>query len=136
MRRAALLEALRLGATRSQAAAAAGLSRVTLWRWLQEDPELAAAVEQADGLAELAMIRTLYEASMRDWKAAAFWLERRHPAEWGRGRRRVEGDPTDLDVRRLAAFLAAEEGLDADAIIAEAERLVALYEEHRRRSPE
>ena len=134
VRRAAVLEALRLAATRQQAAAAAGLSRVTLWRWLREDPELAAEAEQAEGLAELAMIRTLYEASVSDWKAAAWWLERRHPAAWGRGRRRVEGD--DLETHRLAAFLAAEKGLDAEALIAEAERLVARYEEHRRRSPE
>jgi len=134
VRRAAVLEALRLGATRQQVAAAAGLSRVTLWRWLREDPELAAEAEQAEGLAEMAMIRTVYEASRTDWKAAAFLLERRYPARWGRGRGRVDDDDVSPGMPALAAAAAAVSGLDAETLIAQAERIKAEHEERRRRS--
>ena len=135
VRRAAVLEALRLGAPRQQAAAAAGLSRVTLWRWLREDPELAAEAEQAEGSAEMAIIRTVCEASRTDRRAAAFLLERRYPARWGRGRGRVDDDDVSPGMPALAAAAAAAgSGLDAETLLAEGERIMAEHEERRRRS--
>jgi hypothetical protein len=51
--------------------------------------------------------------------AAAWLLERRHPEEWGRR------DRVDFTIRKEAERLAGQLGLDAAALIQDAERIVA-----------
>ena len=46
--RAAMCELLRGGATRGEAARAAGVARDTFYRWLRRSPEFARAVEEAE----------------------------------------------------------------------------------------
>ena len=83
--RAKLLEAIEAGSTLKDAAAYAGIGKSTLDRYRQQDEALAAAVEQAEGTAAVTYLRAIHRALDRgDWKAAAWWLERRRPEEWGR----------------------------------------------------
>ncbi len=144
----AALLALRLGNTRAAAAAAIEVGVSTFREWIAELPWLAAAVEQAEREAELVFAERIRKAAAEaeiietwdrdgnlvrsvtkfDWKAAAWWLERRHPADW-RPIAAVEisgpdGKPVEthdvVDWRPDAAWMeryarvAAEVGPDAD----------------------
>ena len=76
----------------SAAAKAAGVSRQTVYNWLERGRAarsgklraFADAVDQAEAEAEVtavACIRTAMEAG--DWRAAVEYLKRRHPDRWG-----------------------------------------------------
>lgn len=117
-RREAILQALRAGNTRTASAAAAGVSRDIFYKWLASSSTFFDAVTKAEAEAEVAHVANIAQAAtMGNWTASAWWLERRRHQEWGR-KDRVEIIQT---VRRMAA----EAGLsDAEtaAAIAEAER--------------
>ena len=66
------LAKLREGCTYAQAAAAAGVHRQSLWRWVNSSPEFAAAVAQAREVGA-------DERSLRGWLAHPF-RGRRPPA--------------------------------------------------------
>ena len=117
----ALLRSLRLGSTRRAACRVADLSDDTLARWIRRDPDFADAVARAEADAEQRFVGQIAAAAgSGSWEAAAWWLERRRPESYGR---QVRID-AELDVRRLAARLAATLGLDVGLIIIEAERLL------------
>jgi transposase len=120
-----LLAGLRLGMTRRAAAAFAGFSKTTFYRMLREETDgtLVTLIENAEGEAEATYSALVAEAAVspKNWTAAAWWLERRHPDEYGR-RDRVE---VTLDVKTLSAKIAAERGLDESEVMAEAERILA-----------
>ena len=67
------------------------------------------------------MTRLVFDAAPSDWRAAAWWLERRRPEAYGRHAR------PEADIRVLAQRLADGEGLDVDELIAEAEAIMARY---------
>jgi len=85
---------LRAGAYIETAAAAAGISKQTLYNWLrraaaedEEDPsfaKFAAAVEEAQALAEVRDIALIGKAAESQWQAAAWRLERKSPERWSR----------------------------------------------------
>jgi hypothetical protein len=78
------------------------------------------AIKKAESEAEVRMVaHVLKAATDGTWQAAAWWLERRRPTDYGR-RDRVE-----LTIRQQAEKLAAEMGIDAAELIAEAERIVS-----------
>lgn len=82
------------GAYIETAAAAARISKVTLYEWLRrgaddEEPfaEFLNAVEKAASEADLRDLKTIRQAAVAGvWQAAAWRLERRHPSQWGRRR--------------------------------------------------
>ena len=119
-RSVAILEALRMGCTREAAAGVGDIHRVTLFRWM-EDATFRNEVEKAEQQAEAAYTYSVQAAVPKNWQAAAWWLERRRHESYGR-RDRVE---LTLDMKGLAAKIAAEDGLDPDALLAEAERIIA-----------
>lgn len=78
------------------AASRAGLADRTVRLWRQkgragEEPyaTFAAAVKraQADAVAKFAGV--IETAAVDTWQAAAWWLERRHPGDWGSSRREL-----------------------------------------------
>lgn len=82
-----IMEALRLGATYEIAAEYAGISRSTLYNWMEKGKEQKSGqyrtfldsiktAEARGAIANLAMIESA--AKSGDWKAAAWRLERRH----------------------------------------------------------
>jgi hypothetical protein len=89
-----IVEAVRAGATREQAAAAAGIGKRTLQRWLAQGEgnrpparfeRFAAALREAEAGMVVDAVEGIQEAARAgDWRARAWLLERRHPAEWGR----------------------------------------------------
>jgi len=77
-----LTDALRGGNTRRASCAAGGISQETLARWLAENVDFRDAVEKAEGEAELRNLAVIQDATRTTWQAAAWWLERKHKAEW------------------------------------------------------
>jgi transposase len=58
-----------------------GISRATYYRHLKADEDFAHQVRRARALVSVDLLRVIQEA--RDWRAAAWLLERRYPDEWG-----------------------------------------------------
>jgi hypothetical protein len=80
------LMAVRAGNYREVAAAYAGISRATLYRWLR-DPKppfvaLRAAIDQAEAQVEVEVVANLMRLSAKSTRAAEFLLTRRFRARW------------------------------------------------------
>lgn len=118
-RERAILAALEAGCTKEAAAGFANIGRMTLWRMIQANETFRDAVQKAEDFAESNAIRFVVAAMPDNWQAAAWWLERRRPAQYGR---RVA---IDLNIREEAIRLAAEFGGDADTLIRDAEEILS-----------
>jgi hypothetical protein len=114
----ALCRLLSAGATRRAACAQVGIHHDSFYAWLERDPTFSDAIQKAESDAELRFTAIVAQAAADSWQAAAWWLERRRPDDYGR-RERV-----DVEIRHQAEQLAAELGLNPSELIAEAERLV------------
>jgi hypothetical protein len=109
-RQRAIVDAIRRGAHRAQAAEAAGIARSTLQGWLSRGElddargryrEFAEAVRTAEAQAELEALKSIERAAAEgDWRAKAWILERRFPERWGRQTRHQvsgpDGQPVEL----------------------------------------
>lgn len=91
-----ILKALEEGNSRRTAAELAGISPRTLQRWLKrgrdaEDEgcaELLEHVHNAEACAEREMSNVVMQAAREgEWRAAAWWLERRFPGTWAKQQR-------------------------------------------------
>lgn len=71
-----VLECLLSGGSLRLAAGRAGMSEDTLARWRDDDAEFAALVDRARFDAVTSNIKHIHSAAPRDWKAAAYLLER------------------------------------------------------------
>lgn len=96
------LRLLRLGCYRSQVAKSCGISPSTVRNWLKwgrEDPasaygEFLRGVLEAEVEAKTACLGAIFKAVRRgQWRAAAWWLERKYPAQWGRRTQLALGGP-------------------------------------------
>jgi len=118
----AILNALRVGNTRTDSALAAGVSLGTLSEWCRRYPEFLAGVEKAEADARLRFVGIIATASKTSWQAAAWFLERRRPEHWGR-REKLE---VAVDAKREAERLAGElDGVSAEDLVAEADRIAS-----------
>lgn len=119
-----MLDGLRHGMTRRAAAAFGGYSKTTLYRMLEnDDGTLVTAIEKAEGEAEATYTKLVADAAVspKNWTAAAWWLERRHPDDFGR-RDRLD---VKVDLKAIVAKVAAERGLDEADVMAEVDRILA-----------
>lgn len=114
-----LLKALRGGNTRTAAAAAVGIDRTTLTRWLARSATLRVDVEKAEADAERRAVGQIRSAMRTSWTAAAWWLERRRPEEWGKV------DRVEITIREQAEKLARDLGMNADDLVRKAEEIAA-----------
>ena len=119
-----IVESIRAGAYAEQAARAAGIAPSTYCDWLRRgeagEPtfsEFSEALRAGEAEAEIAAVATIREAAQAgDWRAAAHYLERRHPERWGR-----RGQPQVEPVEEAAK---TKEEFDA-----EVDRLVAAFQD-------
>ncbi len=87
-----LSEALRLGSTRKMACAYAGIAYSTLNYWIKEERRdgrkyrgINQLVIEAEAVAGQVHMRAIHEAAEKgDWRASAWWLERRHYHDYGK----------------------------------------------------
>src|SRR5688572_13192014 len=115
--REAVLLALRSGNTETAAAAYASVDYDTYRRHKIKDTEFRAAIEKAQADAQAEAVGRVRGAMGEQWTAAAWWLERRYPSDWGRV------DRLELLLRKEAAEVADALGLEKAAAVAETQRL-------------
>ena len=120
-REQAIIAALRIGNTRVAACRSAEISHDTLARWLAADAAFSAAVQKAEADAEQRFLAQVAKAAQTTWQAAAWWLERRRHEDYAQ-RSKVE---MSVDLKHEAGEIAAQFGDDSDALIAEAEAILA-----------
>lgn len=89
----AIIKAIQEGCPHETAAAAAGIATSTFYAWIEKGEgfqtgiyrEFADNVRRAEALAEAERISRIDRAGKEgDWKADAWYLERRYPERWGR----------------------------------------------------
>jgi DNA-binding XRE family transcriptional regulator len=121
---AAVLAGIEAGLTQTDAAQAAGIHRITLYRWKTEDEDFADRLAMAESTAKQTLTAVIVAAAQarlpQSWNAAAWLLERRWPDQYG-PKARME---ISVDVRQEAERLAAEHGLSVDDVLAEADTIV------------
>ena len=93
-----ILEAIRIGITFERAAELHRVSRATIYRWRNEDPEFDKDVLEAVVYSEAILLQRINDKTADDWKAAARILERRHPEQYSQ-RREIDVTVTKSDGR-------------------------------------
>lgn len=103
-----ILNAIRAGNYIETAAALAGISKETFYKWLRRGAraktgkhrDFVDAVEKAQAEAEALDLQIIRQASKKHWQAAAWRLERRSPERWGRQRLEItgaDGGPLEME---------------------------------------
>jgi transposase len=99
--------ALTAGNTRRAAAVYGGIGENTFGDWMRRFRDFRDAIEKAEAEAEVRAVAQIAQAAQSGtWTAAAWWLERRRPDDYGRRER--------LDVEHYVRTRARELGLDED----------------------
>lgn len=137
--RAKILEGMKSGLWRKDAAAYAGVSREALHDWLEIAKKQEAAgmsetdsdyihfshdLEIAEAQYKFRLIGRITTASMKDWKAAAWILERKHPDEYGRKDAKIIEHMGSVGLEHM---LGGHQPVDVP--IETRERIIALLEE-------
>lgn len=120
-----LVAALEAGTFRAVAAETAGIHRATLYAWLERGEadhdankstmyaDLYEAILKAEANAEYRALQQIQGAAVNDWRAAAWYLERRYQDRWG-GKIAVEhsgkiahdlADKSDAELQEIAAAI-------------------------------
>jgi hypothetical protein len=103
--RAAILQSVRNGNTRRDAALAAGIEPRTFRRWLAKGRkqrrgafcQFLSALKRAEAKAVVERVQVITAAGESGtWQAAAWWLERRYPKEWAVDRHKIKDLLRDL----------------------------------------
>ena len=129
-----IINFIRAGSYVETAAAAAGVDKATLYRWLKRGAEgqepfatFSNQVESALAEAELRDLARIDRAAEHAWQAAAWKLERRNPDAWGRHQYTemtgADGGPikyeqlceseVDAEIKRLSSEIEAAAGESA-----------------------
>ncbi len=117
-RRARYLELLASGALRGAAAKAVGVGRSTPLRAMRDEPDFAAAVEEAEMQADSEVQRALFLAATEDRNVTAMqvWLYNRVPGAWVNSQRREVHHKISDSERVRFAQAAATAGLNESQI--------------------
>ncbi len=78
-----IVKAIRAGNGTRTAAQLAGIDPSTLFDWQSKLPEFSERIRKARAEAEDRRVRLVERASRKNWRAAAWMLERQNPEEWG-----------------------------------------------------
>lgn len=110
--KAAIVESVRNGAYAKHAALAAGISKSTLYEWIDADADFAGLIEKAAAERTNQGIRAIADHGERSWQAWAWLLERTSPEDF-RQRTATEvtganGGPVEVTQVPTSAERAAE----------------------------
>lgn len=89
---AKIIRLLRDGNTRIDACLCSGITRTTFTRWAQQGRleshgpfrDFWTAIKKAESDAVASCVRVIKKAAIKNWTAAAWWLERRRPESFAR----------------------------------------------------
>jgi len=113
-----IVQAITAGNDNVVSAAYAGIGERTFYRWMEDGDQAASgamwqfrqAVLKAQADAEVRNVAIVEQAATRSWQAAAWWLERKHNARWGRKERQEisgpDGSPLQVSLMELAKEIA------------------------------
>lgn len=127
-----IFEALSVGATYQLACQYAGIHYDTFRNWMKRGEtaksgqyfEFFEAVKEAEGRAVVGWLAKIEQAaSAGNWQAAAWKLERRYPADYGRKDRIDITHSIQEEARRIVE---ANPDLDYDEVLAEAQAILAV----------
>lgn len=105
-----LVQAIRMGATYQLACNYAGIHVSTFQDWMNTKPEFSAAITQAEGDAAIKWLAMIEKHASDQPQWAAWKLERRYPASYGRQRVELTGaDSGPVQVEQYAITLTDEE---------------------------
>lgn len=79
-----LINVLTSGATVKDACGYVGISQTQFYDWCREYTQFADAIEKARASAKVACVAQVRKAAQSNWQAAAWFLERSDPSNWGR----------------------------------------------------
>ena len=82
--RQTIINAVEQGVPYRHACAMAGLSEDTFARMREKSAEFAEAIKAAEGRAVAGRLARIRMAENDHWQAAAWWLERKYPQEFGK----------------------------------------------------
>lgn len=109
----AITDSLTAGATVADACAYAGVSDDSFYRYIRDNADFADAVKSAKAKARVnAVLRIRKAADNGVWQAAAWFLERSDPENWGQ-KSRVAIDIRYVEMVKQIDALAAQHGLSA-----------------------
>ena len=87
-----ICQAIRAGNYARVAAAYAGITEATYYNWLKRGEtaksglyfDFFEAVKKAEADAQTRNVAIIQQAAKKTWQAAAWWLERKFPNDWGK----------------------------------------------------
>ena len=84
-----IVKALKAGNSRKDSAIFAGVAESTFYNWMDRGRvgEPLYAVEKAEAHSVVRNVAIIQRAAEETWQAAAWWLERKRPDDWGRRQR-------------------------------------------------
>jgi hypothetical protein len=103
---------LSLGNTRTTSVTCAGVSMPTFHTWMHEFPEFSDAIKRAEEQAVEHYVNVIHAASGQTWQAAAWYLERRRPADFSK-QDKVDITTNGKDIN----------GMSMEEMVAELERI-------------
>lgn len=132
---AKIVESIKLGASYALAAQSAGITERTMYRWMARGESRKKgilrrfwkSVKEAEGARANSWLKTIEIASVTDWKAAAWKLERCYPQLYGRYMRTELSGPNGTaikqDVNRVDVSKMPHEDLIAlEALLSKADK--------------
>jgi len=102
----AILQCLRAGNTRKASYEYAQIDQDTFYQWLK-DQKFRNQVVAAEAHPHIANVTVVNKAAAKDWRAAAWWLERKYPDTW---KERKELSLRDLSTEQLLELVRRGEG--------------------------
>jgi hypothetical protein len=100
-----LVEAITKGLPYKAACQIAGLDFKTFNDWRDKDPKFALNIEKAEAVAIEYNMALIQQAAQKDWKAAAWLLERRHPEMFARPEVQLANRTSGQGSENLAIWL-------------------------------
>lgn len=104
-----IVEALAAGNTRKDSAAYAGIGYSTFEAWMVKTGkiyrEFQEAVKSAEARAVIRNVAIIEKAAQEQWQAAAWWLERRRPDDWGRKERIEHSGNAEKPLRVVVQYI-------------------------------
>lgn len=99
-----VFSALREGMNRTDACIIAGVGKKWFYEQLKTNEDFANKVDCAETVCKNYHVKIIQEAAKKNWTAAAWWLERKHPEEFAlRQKHEVEGFGEFLKIIRERA---------------------------------